>query len=105
MAAIQPPNPVIDDRWRLAIRKTLFVVLCMIIAYFIVVFATILYYFFFSILTYSQTDFPGMEVWQPFWTLAIVVGFLLGMFKSIIDLLEEKEKQEAPVSSHNEGGD
>lgn len=61
----------------------------MALAYFLAVFLTIMFYFLFTMITNTHQEYPGMIVWQPFWILAVIAGFLVGFFKSIIDIIEQ----------------
>lgn len=85
-----------DNSWLLAIKKTGLVIACMAISLFIAIPSTLLYYFLFGVLTDSPQPYPGMEPWQPFWTLCLVIGFLIGLFKSIIDIIDEKFRHFVP---------
>ena len=86
-------KPLMDKSWELAMRKTVFVLSFIIGSYFLVIFATILFYVFFSILTNMPQEYPGMTIWQPFWILALFIGFLVSFFKAIIDIIDEKLEQ------------
>ncbi len=93
MSSESKSESVKTEYWNLAIRKTVMVFCCMAIAYFLVVFSTLMFYVFFSILTQSPQNYPGIIVWQPFWTLVVIGGFLVGLFKAIIDIIKETKTE------------
>lgn len=88
MSSIEDSNSAIANSWKLAINKTIFILSCMALAYFLAVFMTTMFYFLFTMITNTHQEYPGMIVWQPFWILAVIAGFLVGFFKSIIDIIE-----------------
>jgi hypothetical protein len=91
------------DYWKLAIKKMILVFSCMAIAYFLGVISTLLYYFFFSILTQTSQSYSGIEEWQPLWTLYVILGFLVGLFKAIIDIIKELKIENNNNSSEKMG--
>ena len=42
-----------------------------------------------------------MEPWQPFWSIALMFGFLVGLFKSIVDIIDQKFK----INDQNQSDD